>query len=168
MKTAYYNLIGRTCAVAIAAAVSLTGATFMSAHTASAETAKEVVLEGRAAKTDRLDASNVKPEVTRDQKSEPLPLPSTAEVRARAGDQERSPGVIGSRGRKRHDRQPQPGESDEVPDIIYIEPGAGTEETRRNFADGRISKPRWQISKEGLDRFGRRVSYIWQLMTDTK
>ena len=62
MTPATYHQIRRTCAVAIAAAVSLTGATLMSLEPAQAESAKDVVLEGRAAKTDRLDISNVKPE----------------------------------------------------------------------------------------------------------
>ena len=167
MTTAYYNLIGRACAVAIAATVSLTGATLMSADTASAETAKEVVLEGRAAKTDRLDASNVKPEITRDQKTGLLPLPSTAKSKPEQATKKEARVSSDQGDEKGTTAKPNP-TNDDVPDIIYIEPGAGTEETRRNFADGRVSKPRWQISKEGLDRFGRRVSYIWQLMTDTK
>ena len=54
------------------------------------------------------------------------------------------------------------------PNAVAIEPGSDTAETQRNFADRRVSKPRFQISKESIDRFGRRVSYIWQLITDTK
>ena len=58
--------------------------------------------------------------------------------------------------------------AEEATETATIEPGASTEEAQRNFADRRVSKPRFQISKESVDRFGRRVSYIWQLITDTK
>ena len=167
MKPATRNQIGRTCAMAIVAAVALTGATVMFLATAHAEGAKDVVLEGRAAKTDRLDISNVKPEILREQKSEPLPLPTTAQTEPEPTKKEAR--VSSDQGdEKGTTASDVSANADAEPNAVAIEPGAGTEETQRNFADRRVSKPRWQISKESVDRFGRRVSYIWQLITDTK
>lgn len=167
MTPATHHQIGRTWAVAIAAAVSLTGASFMSLAPAHAESAKDVVLEGRAAKTDRLDISNVKPEILREQKSEPLPVVST---------EKSDPEPTRKEARVSSDQGDEKGTTagdvsasvDEASDVATIEPGASAEETQRNFADRRVSKPRFRISKESVDRFGRRVNYIWQLITDTK
>jgi len=167
MTPATFKQIGRTYAIAIAAAVVLTGIAVMSLETAKAESAKDVVLEGRAAKTDRLDISNVKPEILRDQKSAPLPVPSTA--KSDPEPTKKTARVSSDQGdEKGTTAKDVTANSDGEPNAVAIEPGSDTAETQRNFADRRVSKPRFRISKESIDRFGRRVSYIWQLITDTK
>ena len=109
MTPATFKQIGQTYAIAIAAAVALTGIAVMSLETAKAESAKEVVLEGRAAKTDRLDISNVKPEILRDQKSAPLPVPSTAKADPEP-DEERGPCLIRPGRREGHHSERRSGE----------------------------------------------------------
>ncbi|MGI9412926.1 MAG: hypothetical protein ACR2PM_04620 [Hyphomicrobiales bacterium] len=168
MNAAHCKRIARACAAAIAV-----GATVMSVQTANAEAARELTVEGRAAKTDRLDLSKAKKNTGPARKSDRLTATAPSRQKAKPAQAKKTARVSSDQGDEKGSAAAKPANRtakgvDDVPEVIFAEPATETDGTARNFADGRIAKPSWKFPKESLDRFGRRFNYVWQLGTDTK